>query len=61
MATTTEEHIQINLYVPPRSLLATEIQWMAFYSPHLDFSLALHEVEQEENATRLFQDQGACA
>ena len=40
-------------------LLAAEIRWMAAYSPHLDFSLALHHEEQDHKAIRRSQDEGA--
>lgn len=42
-------------------LSTAEIRWMAAYSPHLDFSFALHQAEKDENATQRPQVQGAGA
>lgn len=40
------------------SLLAAEIRWMAMYSPHLDFSLALDRAEADAGSIRCSKDRG---
>lgn len=40
------------------SLLAAEIRWMAMYSPHLDFSLALERAEIDAGSIRCSRNRG---
>lgn len=61
MATHNDEHVEFNLNRRQRGLLAAEIRWMAFYAPHLDFSLALRQAELSDKATRAPRDQGGDA